>query len=100
MKLKHSFVSPTRMLYPSQSAMQSGTELRGLHSIQYKAVTKQMEVDFDTHLKSIQYKLKSFRSKSELEEIFQWKSFNLRIAYDSYRSKECQSKSVLCLEVS
>ena len=57
-------------------AMQSRTDLRGLRSFLYKVVSTQMEVDCDTHLmpiqhklKSIWYKLKSFRSKSELEEI-------------------------------
>ena len=46
----------------------------------------------ETHIKSIRYKQKSFRSKSELEEISQWKSFHLCIAYVSYWSKECHSR--------
>ena len=49
-----------------------------------------MEVDFNTHLnsiwhklKSMRYKLKSFCSKSDLEEISQCKSFHVHIAYDT-----------------
>ena len=89
------------MLYPSQSAMQSGTELRGLHSIQYKAVSKQMEVDFDTHLKSIQYKLKSFHRKSTLEEISHFTFASYMIAIDRKNVIPGQKeKNYVCLEVS
>ena len=38
---------------PTVRAMKSGTDLRGLRSFRYKVVLTQMEVDFDTHLKSI-----------------------------------------------
>ena len=64
--------------------MQSGTDLKGVRLFRYKVISTQMEVDFDTHLKSIRHKLKSIRhklkschSKSERAEmhVSQWKSF-------------------------
>ena len=57
-------------------ALQSGADLKCVCLVWYKVVSTQMEVDFDTHLKSIRhklkwirYKLKSFHSKSELAEM-------------------------------
>ena len=50
-------------------AMQSGTDLRGLHLFRYRVISTPRELDFDTHLKLIRYKLKWFRRKCEQEEI-------------------------------
>ena len=46
--------------------MQSGMDLKGVRLFRYKVVLTQMEVDFGTHLKSIQHKLKSVRYKLKL----------------------------------
>ena len=46
-------------------------------------------------LKLIRYKLKSFCSKSELEEIFQWKSFHIHIAYDTITAVAIDWKNVI-----
>ena len=58
---------------------------------------------FDTNRGRFQYtsevNLVQTVKKSELEEIPQWKSLHLRIACDSYRSKEChpRRRKTICL---
>ena len=66
--------------------MQSGMDLKGVRLLQYNVILTRMEVDFDTDLKSIrhklrsiQYKLKLFHSKSEPESLFMFASHMIAI---------------------
>ena len=69
--------------------------------LRYKVISTQMEVDFDTHLKSIQYKLKSFHRKSTLEEISHFTFASYMIAIDRKNVIPGQKeKNYVCLEVS
>ena len=89
---------PFAMLYQSQiashctcNAVWEGFERFTLVSIQSCFDTNGSRFQYTSKVDSThwnQYKLKSFRSKSELGEISQWKSFHVRIANESYWSKE------------
>ena len=104
MKLKRSFASPVRHVVSIPNCITSHVQcslgqIWEVYACFITTLLTQMEVNFDTHvksiphkLKSIWYKLKSFRSKSELEEISQCKCFPVRIANDSYRWQECHPR--------